>query len=159
MSYLPRYVRAAHWVDRQQLLTRTNSLPDMGAPFTIIDPKDVPAEQFPTSETAVRKLTEPLGCQEMRLNQVIVESGEITTPHTHNGQEEVFMALTAGQIAIDGEVHDVPPGNIVRVEAEMERNLLNQTADGPHIWLAIGAPPVGSIEDYGSYVLTEDSEV
>lgn len=82
----------------------------------------------------------------------------MSSPHAHEGQEEVFIALTAGQIAIEGDVHDVPAGHIVRVQAETERNLLNQTDSGPHIWVAIGAPPVGTIEDYGSYVLTEDTE-
>jgi len=45
---------------------------------------------------------------ELRINQVTVEPGEVTTPHTHTheGQEEVFVALTEGQIAIEGEVHD-----------------------------------------------------
>ena len=56
--------------------------------FSIVEPAGVPPEQFNTCETAVRKLTEPLGCVELRVNPVVVEPG--------------------GQIAIAGETYDVP---------------------------------------------------
>ncbi|AZH24269.1 cupin domain-containing protein [Haloplanus aerogenes] len=123
--------------------------------FSIVAPDDVPTEQFQTCETAVRKLTEPLGCTELRLNQVLVEPGEVTTPHTHEGQEEVFVSMTGGQISLAGEVHDVSAGGIVRVAPEMVRNLCNHT-DETHVWLAFGAPPVGTVDDFGSYVVEED---
>lgn len=120
--------------------------------FSIVDPSEVPSEQFNTCETAVRKLTERLGCTELRVNQVLVEPGEVTTPHTHEGQEEVFVATTDGQIEIEGTVHDVPAGGVVRVAPETVRNLRNGTEE-PHVWLAFGAPPVGTIEDFGAYVV------
>lgn len=124
--------------------------------FDIVQPPDVPTEQFQTCGTAVRKLTEALGCTEMRINQVIVEPGEVTTPHTHDGQEEVFVAMTDGQIAIDEEVHDVARGEIVRAHPDTVRNLLNQTADETHVWIAIGAPPVGTVADFGAYEIPDD---
>jgi len=122
--------------------------------YSFVDPNEVPKEEFDTCETAVRKLTEPLGCEELRLNQVIVEPGEVTTPHTHDGQEEVFVAMTDGQIAIEGEVHDVPSGGAVRVHPDTVRNLLNRTGD-THVWMAVGAPPVGSVDDFGAYVVDD----
>jgi len=122
--------------------------------YSIVDPDDVPTERFQTCETAVRKLTEPLGCTELRLNQVIVEPGEVTTPHTHEGQEEVFVATSGGQISLAGEVHDVPAGGVVRVAPETVRNLCNHT-DETHVWLAVGAPPVGTVDDFGAYVVEE----
>ncbi|WP_242493464.1 hypothetical protein [Haloarcula hispanica] len=76
----------------------------MASSFEIVQPATVPTEQFNTCETEVRKLTDPLGCTEMRVNQVIVEPGSVTTPHTHDGQEEVFVATTGGQIVIEGDV-------------------------------------------------------
>jgi quercetin dioxygenase-like cupin family protein len=143
--------------------------------FRIVDPSEVETESFNTSETAVRKLTEPLGATELRVNQVLVEPGEVTTPHTHEGragdekergderregaekgQEEVFVAMTDGQIAIEGEVHDVPEGAVVRVRPDTVRNLLNETDDETHVWLAFGTPPVGTVDDFGSYVLAEE---
>ncbi len=80
----------------------------MASSFEIVQPATVPTEQFNTCETEVRKLTDPLGCTEMRVNQVIVEPGSVTTPHTHDGQGEVFVATTGGQIAVEGDLHDVP---------------------------------------------------
>ena len=127
----------------------------MAPEFGIVHPDDATEEQFQTCETAVRKLTEALGCVEMRVNQVIVEPGEVTTPHTHDGQEEVFVAQTDGQIAIEGDVHDVPAGGVVRVHPDTVRNLLNRTEDETHRWLAFGAPPVGTVEDFGAYVLAD----
>lgn len=126
--------------------------------YSIVEPANVQTEPFDTCETAVRKLTEPLGCAELRLNQVVVEPGDDTTPHTHEGQEEVFVAQTDGQIAIEGEVHDVPEGGIVRVHPDTVRNLLNRTDDETHVWLAIGAPPVGTVENFGAYVVADGEE-
>lgn len=127
----------------------------MADEFAIVQPADAPMERFNTCETAVRKLTEPLGCVELRVNQVVVQPGEVTTPHTHEGQEEVFVAQTDGQISIEDEVYDVPAGGIVRVHPDTVRNLLNQTDDATHVWLAFGAPPVGSVDDFGAYVVEE----
>jgi len=126
----------------------------MASPYEIVQPATVPTEQFNTCDTEVRKLTDPLGCTEMRVNQVVVEPGSVTTPHTHDGQEEVFVATTGGQIAIEGDVHDVPEDGIVRVHPDTVRNLCNHT-DETHVWLAFGAPPVGTVENFGDYVVEE----
>lgn len=132
----------------------------MSDDFSVVRPDDVPKEQFNTCETSVRKLTERLGATELRVNQVLVGPGEVTTPHTHEGsgdgggQEEVFVAMTDGQVSIEGTVHDVPEGGVVRVRPDVERNLLNETDDGTHVWLAFGAPPVGTVDDFGSYVVS-----
>ena len=123
--------------------------------YAVISPDEVSESRFHTSETTVRKLTEPLGCTELRVNQVVVEPGDVTTPHTHDGQEEVFVAMTDGQITVEGDVHDVPAGGVVRVAPETVRNLSNHT-DATHVWLAFGAPPVGTVEDFGSYVVANE---
>lgn len=123
--------------------------------YSIVDPDDVPTERFQTCETAVRKLTEPLGATELRLNQVVVEPGEVTTPHTHEGQEEVFVSMDGGQMSLAGAVQDVSAGSVVRVAPETVRNLVNHT-DETHVWLAVGAPPVGTVDDFGAYVVAED---
>ncbi|WP_424000368.1 hypothetical protein ACOZ4I_13470 [Haloarcula salina] len=122
--------------------------------YELVEPATVPTDQFNTCDTEVRKLTAPLGCEKMRVNQVIVEPDTVTTPHTHDGQEEVFVATTGGQIAIEGEVHEVPEGGVVRVHPDTVRNLCNHT-DETHVWLAIGAPPVGTVENFGEYVVEE----
>jgi quercetin dioxygenase-like cupin family protein len=99
---------------------------------SIVHPDDVPADQFDTREAAVRKLTEPLGATELRVNQVVVEPGEVTTPHTHEGREEVFVSTNGGRLSLAGEVHDVPAGGVVRVVPETVRNLVNRT-DWTHV--------------------------
>jgi quercetin dioxygenase-like cupin family protein len=86
----------------------------MRGEFSIVRPKEVPTEQFNTCETSVRKLTWPLGSTELRVNQVIVEPGEVTTPHTHTASD-----------------------------------------DETHLWLAFGAPPVGTVDDFGAYEVSE----
>jgi len=126
----------------------------MASSYEIVQPATVPTEQFNTCDTEVRKLTDPLGCTEMRVNQVIVEPDSVTTPHTHDGQEEVFVATTGGQIAIEGDVHDVPEGGVVRVHSDTVRNLCNHTEE-THVWFAFGAPPVGTVENFGDYVVKE----
>jgi quercetin dioxygenase-like cupin family protein len=126
--------------------------------FSVVDPDEVADDEFDTCETTVRKLTEPLGATELRANQVRVDPGEVTTPHTHEGQEEVFVAMTDGQIEIEGTVHDVSRGSVVRVEPETVRNLCNRTEGDTHVWLAFGAPPVGTVENFGSYVVREEKE-
>lgn len=124
--------------------------------FAIVEPAEVPKTSFQTSETEVRKLTEPLGATELRANQVLVAPGEVTTPHTHEGQEEVFVAMTDGEIEIEGDRHHVPRGGVVRVGADVVRNLCNRTGESTHVWLALGAPPVGSVEDFGAYVVADE---
>lgn len=123
--------------------------------YAIVDPETVPDDQFQTCESTVRRLTEPLGAEEVRVNQVVVDPGEVTTPHTHEGQEEVFVALTEGQIAIEGQVHDVPRDGVVRVHEDTVRNLCNHT-ETRHVWVAFGAPPVGTAEDFGAYVVEDE---
>jgi len=126
----------------------------MASSYEIVQPATVPTTQFNTCDTEVRKLTDLLGSTEMRVNQVIVEPHSVTTPHTHDGQEEVFVATTGGQIAIEGDVHDVLEGGIVRVHPDTVRNLCNHT-DETHVWLAFGAPPVGTVDNFGDYVVKE----
>jgi quercetin dioxygenase-like cupin family protein len=122
--------------------------------FAVVDPGTVGTEQFDTCDVSVRKLTERLGCTEMRVNQVVLDPGDVVTPHAHDGQEEVFVALTGGHVAVGDDVHEVPAGGVVRVAPETVRNLRNDS-DGEAVWLAVGAPPVGTVDDFGAYVLPD----
>lgn len=130
----------------------------MDEEFAIVDPEDVEAGTFNTCDVSVRTLTEELGCTEMRINQVVLEPGDVATPHAHEGQEEVFVALTGGHIEIEGEVPDVSAGGVVRVGSEPIGGLRNDAENATHVWLAVGAPPVGAVEGFGAYVVPERGE-
>lgn len=45
-------------------------------------------------------------------------------------------------------------GSVVRVRPAVVGHLLKE--QGPLVWVAIGAPPVGTIENVDNYVLPED---
>ena len=123
--------------------------------FAIVDPAEVKQESFVTCDVRHRKLTEALGCTEMRINTVTVEPGEVTTPHAHEGQEEVYVSLTGGRVEIDDEVYDVPEGGVVRVGPDPFRSVRNDTDDETHVWIMVGAPPVGTIDDFGNTLLPD----
>ena len=129
----------------------------MSEDFSVVTPGDVEPESFDTVDLSHRKYTEALGCTDTRVNYLTLESGEEVTPHAHERQEELFVPLTGGQIEIDGEVYDVPQGGVVRVGPEPVRNVVNRT-DEVHTWIMVGAPPVGTLEDFGEYTLPEHED-
>ena len=126
----------------------------MSEDFSVVTPGDVEPESFDTVDLSHRKYTEALGCTDTRVNYLTLEPGEEVTPHAHERQEELFVPLTGGQIEIDGEVYDVPQGGVVRVGPDSIRNVVNRT-DETHTWIMIGAPPVGTLDDFGEYVLPD----
>lgn len=124
--------------------------------FAIVDYESLESQRFPESGVEHWLLTEPLGATDLRVNVIRLAPGEAVGPHYHERQEEVFVPLTAGQIAIAGETHEVEVGNVVRIGPEPVRSLRNETDDETHCWVVFGAPPVGTIEDYGEYRLPND---
>ena len=129
----------------------------MSDDFAIVDYTDVEAEPFTESAVEHRKLTDPLGATEMRVNAVELAPGEVLDPHAHQRQEEIYVAVTDGQVAIEDEVHDVPEGGVVRFGPDPVRGLCNHT-DETHVWTLFGAPPVGTVENFGEYVMPDESD-
>jgi quercetin dioxygenase-like cupin family protein len=110
----------------------------------------------PTSDMRFGKLTTALGCEEMRLNTCTIPPGNEGPYHKHESQEEVYILLDGrGRVKIDGEVIDVPEGGVVRVPAALPRKFVNDT-DEEQQWLMVGAPPVGTIEDLGNFVMVDE---
>lgn len=130
----------------------------MSEDFSIVVPEDIEPESFDTVDIQHRKYTEALGCTDMRVNYVTLEPGDELTPHAHERQEEVFVPLTGGQIKIEGSVYDIPQGGVVRVGPDPIRGVVNQSDDERHVWIMFGAPPVGTIDDFGEYVLPDSEE-
>jgi uncharacterized cupin superfamily protein len=128
----------------------------MPADFSVVDPEAIEQERFPESGNRHRKLTEALGCTETRVNTVTLDPGAATTPHAHEQQEEVYVALDGGVVEIDGETYDVAPGGVVRIGPEPSRSVRNDTNETTQTWVMIGAPPVGTVDDFGEYTVPDD---
>jgi quercetin dioxygenase-like cupin family protein len=128
------------------------------AKFSIVDPESIEQEPFPESGNLHRKLTEPLGCTEMRVNTVTLAPGDATSPHTHEQQEEVYIALDGGHVQIEGARHEVSPGGVVRIDPDAVRSIHNETESDDQTWILCGAPPVGTVDDFGEYTMPPDQE-
>lgn len=127
----------------------------MTAEFGIATLDAIDPEPFPESGILHRPLTESLGCTEMRVTAVTLDPGDATAPHTHERQEEVYVALDGGQVVVDGTSHAVPPGGVVRFGPDAVRSVRNETGD-TQTWLMFGAPPHGTAEDFGEYRMPSD---
>ncbi|MGB9930987.1 cupin domain-containing protein [Haloarcula amylolytica] len=128
----------------------------MTADFAVIELEEIEQEQFPESGNSHRKLTEPLGCTEMRINTVTLGPGETTAPHFHEQQEEVYIALDGGVVEIEGTRHDVSSGSVVRIGPDAIRSVRNDTDTEEQTWIMCGAPPLGTVNDFGQYRMPDN---
>lgn len=127
----------------------------MATDFSVVDPRSIEPDRFPESGNLHRKLTEALGSTEMRVNTVTLEPGTRTSPHAHERQEEVYVALDGGVVEIDGARYDVVPGGVVRIGPEPIRSVRNESDDATQTWMMFGAPPVGTVDDFGEYMMPD----
>lgn len=126
--------------------------------FHIVDLNNIQQEPFPESGNLYRKLTEPLGCTEMRVNTVTLQPGEATAPHSHERQEEVYIALNGGHVRIEDTVHEISPGGVVRIGPDPVRSVRNKTDNDSQTWIMFGAPPLGTIDNFGEYTVPNDEK-
>jgi uncharacterized cupin superfamily protein len=130
----------------------------MRTDFSVVDRETVEQERFPESGNFHRKLTDALGCTKMRVNAVTLDPGSATAPHAHERQEEAYVALDGGRVRIDGPDHDVAPGGVVRIGPEPTRSIRNETDDAVQTWILFGAPPLGTVDDFGEYTVADDEQ-
>ena len=123
--------------------------------FAIVAYDAVSQEEFPESGIGHRKLTEALGCTEMRINTMTLEPGQVTAPHAHERQEEVYVALDGGHVQLGETIEEVPRGGIVRIGPDPVRSIRNETDDETQTWLLFGAPPLGTVDDFGEYTMPD----
>lgn len=128
----------------------------MPTDWTIVDPESITDDRFPESGVRHRKLTDALGCTEMRVNTVTLEPGDALADHAHREQEELYITLTGGHVRIDGELHAVPAGGLVRLGPQPVRSVRNESTAAVHEWVMVGAPAVGTVDDFGGYVMPDD---
>lgn len=127
----------------------------MSGDYAVVDPDDVPETPFPESEILHKQFTEIVGCSEMRVNTVTLHPGEETTPHFHTRQEEIYVAFDGGHVRLDDEVHAVATRGVVRIGPDPVRSLRNESDSEVQRWIMVGAPPHGTIEDFGEYELPD----
>ncbi|MFB6183429.1 MAG: cupin domain-containing protein [Haloarculaceae archaeon] len=128
----------------------------MSDDFDIVHYESLESDRFPVSEVEHWKLTEALGAEDARVNVVRLEPGDSIAAHTHERQEELYVTTTGGQVRIEGETYDVPAETVVRVGPDSVRNVTNETDDETHVWVMFGAPPVGTVDDFGEYRLPDE---
>ena len=130
----------------------------MTADFAVVELDEVEQERFPESGNRHRKLTELLGCTEMRVNTVTLAPGEATAPHTHERQEEVYVALDGGVVEVDGSRRAVSPSGVVRIGSDAVRSVRNDTDAAEQTWVMCGAPPLGTVDDFGEYRMPDGND-
>lgn len=128
----------------------------MTADFAVVHFEEIEQEQFPESGNRHRKLTDLLGCTEMRINTVTLAPGENTAPHAHEQQEEVYIALDGGVVEIEGTRHEVSSDGVIRIGPDAIRSVRNDTDDEEQTWIMCGAPQLGTVDDFGQYKMPDD---
>ncbi|MCQ4332104.1 cupin domain-containing protein [Natronomonas sp. F2-12] len=117
------------------------------------------AERKPSSVSGTPHvdLVSELGCEEMRPKVWFLSPGDEMSFHRQTEQEEFYYVLEGPgrmKVGADGETSDVAEGTAVRVPPETPRQILNDTDDGEHVWLVVGAPPT---EDDGRPAFDDDA--
>lgn len=128
----------------------------MSDDYEIVDYRELESDRFPVSGVEHWKLTEALEATDMRVNVVSLRPGESVAEHTHERQEEIYVTTTGGQVELEGEMHEVPEGGVVRVGPDALRRVVNETDDETHVWVMFGAPPVGTVDDFGEYQVPDE---
>jgi quercetin dioxygenase-like cupin family protein len=119
----------------------------MAHEFSTVVIGDVDPKPSAGSGTDHVDLAGELGCTEMVPKVWYLSPGDAMSYHRQAEQEEFYLPLDGpGRLRIGDEVHDVPEGTAVRIPPETPRQVLNDTEEGLHRWLIIGAP---AVEDDG----------
>jgi uncharacterized cupin superfamily protein len=92
----------------------------MAAPFRTAKLEETAPERF-------NRLRKPLGITSFGINQMVLEPGQQMRIHRHKVQEEAFLVLSGRlTIVFDGEPHDFGPGELVGIQPEVRRQLVNR---------------------------------
>lgn len=116
---------------------------------TVIDLEDLDYVEPSTSSIRTARLTEPLGCVEMKVNARLLGPGDRVPYHTEGRQEELFVPVIGDdtRMLIDGETVSLPVGSMARVAPRTPRAAIN-AGDDDSIWVMVGAPPTGGPDEW-----------
>ena len=86
-------------------------------------------------------LGKQLGSENLGARLWRLRSGEASTRHRHERQEELYVLLEGrGRIRVGDEVYELGPLDAMLVEPDLVRQVFNDT-DADALWLVCGAPP------------------
>ncbi len=86
-------------------------------------------------------LAKQLGATTLGARLWRLEPGQASTRHRHTRQEELYVMLEGrGRVRVGDELITLEPLSAVYVEADMVRQVFNDT-DADALWLVVGAPP------------------
>jgi quercetin dioxygenase-like cupin family protein len=84
------------------------------------------AKLDPDSEERFVSLRRGLGVSTFGINQIRLGPGQRGRIHRHTSQEEVYLVLSGTlTLWIEGERHELSPGEIARVAPEVRRQIAN----------------------------------
>ena len=77
-----------------------------------------------------KPLRRELGVTTFGLNQMVLEPRQQGRIHRHAAQEEVYLVLAGTlTVAVEGEEHELGPGELMRVAPAVRRRLMNRGAE------------------------------
>ena len=96
------------------------------------------AKLDPAAEERFVSLRRELGVTTMGINQIRLAPGQRGRIHRHLSQEEVYLVISGTlTLWIEGERHELGPGEIARVAPEVRRQIANPH-DEPVVLIALG---------------------
>jgi mannose-6-phosphate isomerase-like protein (cupin superfamily) len=104
-----------------------------------MDPRVTRTRLDPDAGERYVSIRRPLGIEGFGFNQMVLEPGQRGRIHRHLYQEEVYVVLEGTlTLAVEGRDTDLHTGTVVRVPAELRRQLINR---GPErvVLLALGS--------------------
>jgi mannose-6-phosphate isomerase-like protein (cupin superfamily) len=103
-------------------------------------------------------LRRELGVQAFGLNQIVLQAGERGRIHRHLHQEEVYVVLEGTlSLGVEGEEHELRPGDAARVPPPVRRQLVNRGPDRL-VLLALGGTGEHQSRDGEAFVAWDVEE-
>ncbi len=96
------------------------------------------AKLDPAAEERFVSLRRALGVSTFGINQILLAPGQRGRIHRHTRQEEVYLVISGAlTLWIEGERHELGPGEIARVAPEVRRQIANPHRE-PVLLIALG---------------------
>ncbi len=116
------------------------------------------ARLVPDSDERFVPLRRQLGVSSFGINQMVLGPGQRSRIHRHRGQEEVYFVLQGTlTLLVQGEEIELGEGELIRVEPQVRRQLVNRRS-GRLLLLALGGAGAHEGRDAEAFTAWEDEE-